>query len=197
MEVLGDISVAESVARRMCEVTTRSKDGVYTLVRKEDWVAVPTQNSCHLNKGDRERLAVTYADVRQDAIWAVAMEELLQEPRVYRVRATEEGFAEFSYRCGLFNYALCSQDLSSLVICTTDDYTVYAGSPEFVGRATGGSVQEMFEGFRAYCAEFRTASAKQYAWLEGVRLALLEDYPNAKPGDWVQFPRLNAPSASG
>jgi hypothetical protein len=188
---------AEAVAHQLGELLVRSTDAIHKLIRRGDWVAVPTQNSCHLSQYDCERLVEAYRSVGQEAVWAVALEDLGPESLVYRVETTEEGLWEFSHKCGLFNYTLCSRDMSSLVVCTTGDYSVYAGSPQFVGRATGGSLQEVFERFWAYCVDWKDPIPEFADFPHRVYWALFEDYPNAKPGDWVQFPRLNAPSAQG
>jgi hypothetical protein len=122
-------------------------------------------------------------------VWAVRLEDIPFEPLVYRVQTTNDGLHEFNRACAHFNYCLCDPDFSSVVICTTDDYLVFAGTPEFVHAACGAQGTETHTAFGEYAKSVANVWPEMPAFFESVQLALFEDYANAEPGQWVLFPR--------
>jgi len=60
---------------------------------------------------------------------------------------------EFSQRFGHFNFALFPEDLTFLILCTTDDYFLVCGTGEIVKDIVGKDVQEAREAFDEYASD--------------------------------------------
>lgn len=189
IEAIEDAVDAGAIAKGLGQLVVRSKDGYHTIARKKEWIAVPAESSCHLNVCDQERLARTYRDTGSQTVWAVRLEDILLEPLAYQVQTTIDGLHAFNRACAQFNYCLCDPEYSSLVICTTDDYLVFAGTPEFVRAACGVHEAEAFVAFGDYVKRTSEVWPQMTDFFESVHLALFEDYPRAEAGQWVEFPR--------
>lgn len=180
---------AQGIAARLAESLARAPNGQFRLRRRDGWIGVPVEGSCHLNNEDQVRLAQQYLLNEHEEVFAVRLEELDGEPLVYRVRATADGIGAFNRRCSHHNYCLCPPDMSSLVICSTDDFFVVAGQRQFVTSAIGTTQVRGYEAFRAYGARIGEIWPRMPGFVERIYLALAEDYPKAALGAWVEFPR--------
>jgi hypothetical protein len=142
------------------------------------WVAVPVESASHFDGDDARRLAAALAEANIQECFAVATEELKGSHICYRVPATVDGLLAFSWECGSFNFALVSHDRSFVVLCTSDDYFLVAGSMAFVSRAVGGDLARARASFEQF--------AQDASWPAAVRDALLLVSQKYRPFDGSQ-----------
>jgi hypothetical protein len=94
-------------------------------------------------------LAQSRKEERQ-RLWAIALETLDGDMEAFDVPATDEGLEEFSRKLGHFNYALCPDDCSWAIVCTTDDYFVVMGPPGIVESILDTTVAQAYADFEDY-----------------------------------------------
>lgn len=116
---------------------------------------------------------------------AVATEPLKNTYICYWVSTSREGLLDFDTKCSHFNFALISEDVSFVVLCTVADYYLVAGQADFVTRAVGKSIQAARQDF----FEFATDSA----WKDNDREYLLSICKRYEPfnGEKKRDPTLS------
>jgi hypothetical protein len=129
------------------------------------WIAVPVESASHFDRDDAYRLAAALQDANVRECFAVATEERRNTPACYRVAPSADGLLAFSWECSSFNFALVSDNRSSVVLCTSDGYYLVAGPAIFVRRAVGGDLLEARASFERF--------ARDASWPAPVRNALL------------------------
>jgi len=179
---------SEALVRKVGQVINRASEGRFGLTRVGDWVAIPSESSSHLNRGDRNRLATAFRSRGHERIYAVALEVLKNIELAYEIEASEAGLDLFNRTCAHFNYVLCSVDVSCLAICTTDDYLVIAGRADFVEGALGKSTGEAIAAFEEFIADPGWV-APMPSLLNSVLTALRDEYSSANEGEVVGFPK--------
>ena len=171
-------------------IVRRSAQGDFELRRVERWLAIPKESQLFLGRDDQERLAAVFQSLSRTVVYAIALEE---DPRhrgapVCRVRATAAGLKEFNRECSGFNYVLCPEDGALTVVCSTDDYVVFAGPPELVAPAVGGDLRQAVNEFGSFALAAYQSRRGRALYLSIID-ALANGYPQAQIGEMVAFPR--------
>ena len=125
-----DLDELVPLTQRVRRVLRRQSDGGFDLTPVADWTAMPVESSSHLNESDSARIAEAFLAQGHEQVFA--LEELKGIVPAYKVTVSQTGLTSFNRACAHFNYALCPEDMSSLAICTTDDYFVVAAPPDIV-----------------------------------------------------------------
>lgn len=155
--------------RRMVAAAKRLTDGPWHLNTDAlaGWEAVPVEKGRHLDEPEAEALARAWREAGHEHCYAVATEPVEPRPQVYRMETTTEGLLKFSEECAGLNYILLPPDASSAVLCTSEDYNLYAGPADFVRRALGTDIEAARAVFREYAAD---------EWWEGHMLEVARRY---------------------
>ena len=127
-------------------------DGPYHLklsfIRSKNWAVVPVESGSHFIPEDAKLLSQALHAIKCFTCLAVATEPL-NDDICYRISTSKEGLFEFGKKLGFLNFALFSEDVSFIVLCTVGDYYLIAGPADFVTEATRKSIQaargEFFE----------------------------------------------------
>jgi hypothetical protein len=180
-----DIKAAQ---QRASALVRRTPPGSFTLSKVAGWTALPVESAMHFGTVHMERMLSALAAARCAELWAVALEDLGEYPSVYRVAASEAALREFNGQCGALNFVLLPQDSRFAIVCTTDDFFVAVGPPEFASRLAGASVELAFEQFRLF-ASGAGWNDRERAFFRSILTALQLDYTAALPGVAVTFPR--------
>lgn len=184
-EVVDDPAIVTEVRTRTSRIALRRADGRYLLTRISGWVALPAESSSHLSRANAAALPEAYRILGADRVYAVEMEGLSGVPPVLQFDTSESAFRRFNWLCGGFAYALLPLDFSSLVVCTTDDYLVVAGEPQFVRVALAMDEEQAFAAFRRYASQ----EISIRSFLDSVLQSLASDYARAPIGAAVLVPR--------
>jgi len=134
-------------------------------IASQKWVVVPVESGLHFDERDAERIAWSARRANQATLRAVLLEKLKDVEDNVPVKATKEGLLAFNKQYGHFNCVLVPPDFSFAIVCSTDDYYLVAGRPDFVRSAFGVEISEASEKF----AEF----ARNEAWSAEDRARLL------------------------
>jgi hypothetical protein len=78
------------------------------------------------------------------------------------VPTSKEGLLDFDYQCALFNFALFSENISFVILCTVADYYLVAGQAEFVTRAVGKSLQAARRDFFKFATAWQDDVMRKY-----------------------------------
>lgn len=182
----GDILMYQHLA---AGVVQRSSEGVLTLTRCADWVAVPVESTCHLSEDDQRRLVNVLEQKGEPVMFAVALEPVSPYPSVYTVAASLPGISAFNRETSHLNFVLIDQDVTCAIICTTDDYFVVAGLADFARAVLGSEVDEAFVAFERFATD-PDWSERSGRTLLSVLKALRDDYPTLAVGVNTMFPRI-------
>ncbi|HEX8337818.1 MAG TPA: hypothetical protein VF621_13870 [Pyrinomonadaceae bacterium] len=162
-------------ARRAAAAARRLVDGPWHLsaeaLARGGWEAVPVEKGRHLEEDGARALARALTEAGHGHCYAVAAEPLGEHPSVYRAEATAEGLLKFSEECAGLNFVLLPPDASAAVLCTTEDYNLYAGPPAFLRRALGRDTEAARAAFREYASD---------EWWEGRLLEVARRYGDAQ-----------------
>jgi hypothetical protein len=131
------------------------------------WIVVPVEKGRHFEEDDAARTARAMRGFGYEQCYAVATEPMDDDPHAYSVPATRDGLIDFSRTTAGLNFILIPQDLSFAVLCTSEDYNLYAGSRDFVELALGTDVDSAR-------AQFREIAADE--WWQGRLLQVSERY---------------------
>ena len=174
----------DAIANELARNLRSTPDGSFELRRVGDWVAVPSESASHFTRLHIARLTGAFAG--HPGAFAIAMEPLRHMARVFSLVPDEAGLTAFNRACSHFNYAIVTEDHSSIVICSTGDFLVTIGSPRFVTDAIGSTIAEAFDAFEAYAMNWKCAVMARV--LHSVLVALRDEYPRAANDEWVRFP---------
>lgn len=134
---------------------------------KNNWLAVAVEKGRHFEEPEAESVSQALRSEGITEIFAVATEPLKESSSCYRVAATKEGLLDFSRECAGLNFALTDEDLSFIILCTSEDYNVVAGLRRFVEVALGSDLDTARKKFRDF--------ASDEMW-DGRLLAVAEEY---------------------
>jgi hypothetical protein len=140
-------------------------------IARAGWVAVPAEKGRHVEEEEAPALARAMRDAGHEYVYAVATEPMGEHPSAYRVGATAAGLLKFSDECFGLNFVLVPADASFAVLCTTEDYNLYAGPADFVRRALGTEIEAARAAFREYAS---------HEWWEGHMLEVARRYGDAQ-----------------
>ena len=151
-EEVEDPGEIDQLLGRSSALVQRSASGVFGLRRVLGWQAVPKESQLFFGAIDRELLAGACASIGLQELYAVALEPDPRRARssVCKLPASPSGLARLNRECSGFNYLVCPSDLSFVVICSTDEFLVYAGSPQFLERTLGTSLPNALGAFREF-----------------------------------------------
>jgi hypothetical protein len=189
-EEIGDQETVVRLRDKSSALVRRSADGVFGLRRVLGWQAVPKESQLFFGLHDRQMLADACADLGLHALYAIALEP---DPRrvkssVCRIEPSPSGLAHFSRECSGFNYLLCPPDFTFVIICSTDEFLVYAGLPSFLEGSLGASVLDTVKEFRSF-AQASHWGKQERAMLLSVADAVSVEYAEVPIGTFVYFPR--------
>jgi hypothetical protein len=181
-------SEIEAIRRFTEGLVHREPPGFFTLRKCANWVAVPVESAMHFGAVHIQWLLSAFELRPGTTLWAASLEPRGGEPTEYRLPASQAGLLAFNRECGQDNFLLAAQDGFSAVVCTTDDYFVLTGPPDFVAAAAGGSLAGAFKTFQAY-VELPVWDGRARNVYRTVLEALRDEYPDTPPGGTVTFPK--------
>jgi len=184
-EAVTDTLTAERLALRGKELVYATDKLQFLLKRVPGRVAAVAESGSRLTATNIERLVEAFGD--QEEAFAVGLEKLRYVAPVFRMRPSEAGFEGFNHACSHYNYSICAGDFSAVVVCSTGDFFVYAGSPRFVRSALGQDLSDSFSTLDNYIRRFPTEDSR--LMLNSVLVAIRDEFPVAADGSWVTFPK--------
>ncbi|REJ97675.1 MAG: hypothetical protein DWQ35_01430 [Planctomycetota bacterium] len=122
-------------------------------IQSQQWSAVPVESGSHFDDADMNRLASAIGKSGAQRLNAFLLENIRDVPEHLVLEASVDGLQEFNRTCAHFNFAICPDDLSFLVICTTYDYFVIAGSRDFVESALGTAISTARDRFDDFASD--------------------------------------------
>lgn len=186
LEALYAPDEVDRIRRAAGRVVRRSGRGELTLIKQPGWAAVPVASTDHFSAADEARLLQAMrGSVRRD-VWAVALEPLDNFPPAFAVPPNAGGISAFNYECAHFNFALFAGEPSWIVICTTDEYFIVAGSPGFVESALGCDLNQAFARFHDFAVDPGWPEDMNNA-LPSILRALQSEYAQADAGTPVML----------
>jgi len=116
---------AQSAVKRFC-------DGPHMLradiIHEKQWQLAPIETGLHIDDALAEKLIGIASLSKITTIYAIETEGL-NVPFGFEVPLTREGFDQFNYQCAGFNYLLVPRSEAFALLCSTDDYLLFA-APE-------------------------------------------------------------------
>lgn len=144
-----------------------------SFVQSRNWAVVPVESGLHFLPEDAELISLALHSIQCFECVAIATEDLSESCIGYQVTTTQAGLLEFNKECAHFNFALTSEDLSFVVLCTVADYYLVAGPADFVTKTVGKDIQAAKQDF----FEFATDEG----WRDKIREHLLAVYRRYQP----------------
>ena len=136
-------------------------------IASEGWIVVPTEKARHFEEAQAQALARAMREREHEHCYAVATEPTGVHPQVYRMAATATGLLKFSEECAGLNCIVLPDAASFAVLCTSEDYNLYAGPADFVRRALGTDIATARASFLEYASD---------EWWEGRLLEVAQRY---------------------
>lgn len=167
MQVISDNIFVESLHSKAERVVDRPWHLKTEWLREKDWTAVPVEKGRHFEEPDAESVSGALRAIGCAECYAVATESMGEYPSAYRLAPTKEDLLAFSDECAGLNFVLIDKGPSFAILCTSEDYNVVAGPPDFVTTALGMSVEAAREAFRDFASD---------EWWEGRLLLVAEKY---------------------
>jgi hypothetical protein len=140
-----------SVVLRWRERITPILDDLWALnldwVRVQRWTVVPTHRGRHFEADEAARTALAVQHLGAGQIYAICTDG----PGVcnyFILLPTSAGLTAFDRQGAGRNFLLTSEDLSYVILCTSEDYNLYAGPQGFVEECLGTDVQTARQRFR-------------------------------------------------
>lgn len=136
-------------------------------IAKKRWVAVPVEKGRHFEEDEVEIISRAIQVLGYTECFAIATELIGEYPRCYRIPMTKEGLIDFSQECAGLNFILVPEDLSFAILCTSEDYNIFAGPLRFVESALGVDLSTARMKFREVASD---------AWWKGRLLEVANKY---------------------
>jgi hypothetical protein len=165
----------------------RTDQARITLSKEDDWVAVPVQGAAHLGEAQVQHLHEAWRELGCRVAFAVLLEPLRGVPDASESDTSLDGLNMFNRDFAHFNVALYTPTPKAIVICTTDDYFVVAGTEKFVTLAVGGAISDAYARFAIFGSEAGW-SEKERAFFSSILTALRDEYPGLQAGTSLTFP---------
>lgn len=128
------------------------------------WLAVPTESPIY--EQEAEWLSEAATKVSCNECLAIPTELQPFDYPFYRVPMTETGILDFAWESGGINYLLIPENKAFAVLKTTEDYSLFAGTIDFVTKAIGSSISTARDMFLRF--------ASDSLWKESERNLLLD-----------------------
>jgi hypothetical protein len=133
-----------------------------SFLRSRNWAVVPVESGSHFIPEDAELLSRALHSIECSECLAIATELLKNIDICYWVPTSKEGLLDFDYQCALFNFALLSENISFVILCTVADYYLVAGQADFVTRAVGKSLQAARRDFLKFTTAWQDDVMRKY-----------------------------------
>lgn len=141
-------------------------------LQERGWVAVPVEKGRHFEPEEAERVAHVLRAAGYQQLYAVATEPMGQHPSCYLLPATRPGLQEFSEETASLNFILLPETCSFAILCTSEDYNIFAGQAGLVEGLIG-------QGIEAGRADFRELASDE--WWQGRLLQVADRYETTGP----------------
>lgn len=119
-------------------------------MRERNYLAVPVESGMHFTDQDIANILVACRKLGLETAYATAAEELWEFPPFWRLSLDEHGLNRFNFECASLNFMVAPEGLEFVLLCTSDDYFIVAGTRSFVEVVTGTSLEEADRRFRDY-----------------------------------------------
>ena len=134
---------------------------------RKNWLVVPVEKGRHFEPDDADRVARAMRSAGASSCFGVATEPTGPDPCCYAVPPSAAALLEFSDIFAGLNAALLPRDVAWLVLCTTEDYNLYAGPEAFVSACLETTVDRARAAFAKVAAD---------PWWEGRLLTVARRY---------------------
>ncbi len=131
-------------------------------IRSRNWAVVPVESGSHFISEDAELLSQALHAIDCLECLAISTEPLNPEDMCYRVPTSKAGLFDFSKKLGFLNFALVSEDVSFIILCTVEDYYLVAGQADFVTRAVGKRLQGARRDFFKFATAWKDDVMQKY-----------------------------------
>lgn len=122
-------------------------------LRSNQWTVVPVESGSHFDDSDISRIVLAVRSTGNKELNAFLIEDASDVDSHLQFKSDIIGFQHFNLKCGHFNYAICPDDCSFLIVCTTSDYYLVAGKQEFVESVLGKSIIESRKEFDEFAKD--------------------------------------------
>jgi hypothetical protein len=163
LEIVGPGSIRCSYQAMAEEMLDEPDEVSLEWLRKHRWAAVPMEDVIDRQAAEWISEATESISLRE----AVAITtESGVHTECFKVPLSTDGLTDFERSLHLRYFALFPEDREFLVLHEANYYYIVAGTPEFVERAGGGSIEQMRKRFVAYALEHKSESERN--WLLSV-----------------------------
>lgn len=136
-------------------------------IANKKWIAVPMEKGRHFEEEEAKTISHALLFFGYTECFAIATEPMGDYPHCYLVPPTKEGLLDFSKECAGLNFILVPENMSFAILCTSENYNIFAGPSDFVEKAIGTNIA-------AARAKFREVASDE--WWEGKLLEIAEKY---------------------
>ncbi len=172
IEPIIDKAKIETALSLVATFTGQSHHLRLSFIQSRNWAVVPVESGSHFIPEDAELLSHALNSIGCFECLAVATEPL-NDDMCYWISTSKEGLFDFGKKFGFLNFALFSEDVSFIVLCTVGDYYLVAGQASFVTEAVGKSIQAARREFFEFAVD--------KAWPDYMREHLLSVYKRYEP----------------
>jgi hypothetical protein len=116
-------------------------------IRAQRWTVVPTPSGRYFKRNEAARTARAIQRTGAEQIYAICLQGY-GERDSYVLAPTTAGLIAFSDTVPGLDYFLTSENESYIILCTPEDYNLYAGPQGFVEACLGTDVQTARQRFR-------------------------------------------------
>lgn len=109
-------------------------------IKKNNWVVVPVESGSHIDEPSALVLSNAFNESKYSSCLGIATEDVGEDYDCYRIHASKEGFLEFSWIRGSFNFGIIAPSGAVAVLLTVEDYCLVGGDRHFVSTAVGGNI---------------------------------------------------------
>ena len=167
MKIISDTALIQSLLSKVENVLDPPWHLESAWLRRENWLAVPVEKGRHFEEPAAETVSRALQDIGCNECFAVATELMGGYPSAYTLPPTKEELIALSVECAGVNFALIDENLAFTILCTTEDYNLVAGPPDFVETAVGMDIKTARRAFRHFASD---------EWWEGRLLEVADRY---------------------
>lgn len=121
---------------------------------KHGWICVPVEEDGPYEDKAINELVSAGRTLGVEWVYATLAEPLINSVPLFNVRLTHDGLRAFRKQCSMFCYLLITPTPLFGILCTKEDYTIYAGTKEVVEVLLAKTVDEARADFRSYAADW-------------------------------------------
>ena len=111
-------------------------------IRSHQWTVVPVESGSHFDDSDISNIVSAVRSTGNKELNAFLIEDANGIDSHLKFKADDVGFQYFNLKYGHFNYAICPDDCSFVIVCSISDYYLLVGKQEFVESALGKPIIE-------------------------------------------------------